>query len=101
MFDISILESQLSYPNLTSVLKFSLSRYRWLRFARIQFHQFQILIRVLIQDPLFVKYGLNHIVALIEAKKAALIVIAHDVDPIEPVVFLPLSVARWVFLMSL
>jgi large subunit ribosomal protein L7Ae len=38
---------------------------------------------------LFVKYGLNHIVALIEAKKAALVVIAHDVDPIELVVFLP------------
>jgi large subunit ribosomal protein L7Ae len=28
-------------------------------------------------------------VALIEAKKAALVVIAHDVDPIELVVFLP------------
>ena len=41
------------------------------------------------QKPLFVKYGLNHIVALIEAKKAALVVIAHDVDPIELVVFLP------------
>ena len=39
--------------------------------------------------PLFVKYGLNHIVALIEAKKASLVVIAHDVDPIELVVFLP------------
>ena len=38
---------------------------------------------------LFVKYGQNHIVALIEAKKAALVVIAHDVDPIELVVFLP------------
>jgi large subunit ribosomal protein L7Ae len=38
---------------------------------------------------LFVKYGLNHTVALIEAKKAALVVIAHDVDPIELVVFLP------------
>ncbi|KAF9016750.1 L30e-like protein [Hymenopellis radicata] len=41
------------------------------------------------QEPLFVKYGLNHIVALIEAKKASLVVIAHDVDPIELVVFLP------------
>lgn len=39
--------------------------------------------------PLFVKYGLNHIVALIEAKKASLVVIGHDVDPIELVVFLP------------
>jgi len=41
------------------------------------------------KKPLYVKYGLNHIVALIEAKKAALVVIAHDVDPIELVVFLP------------
>jgi len=41
------------------------------------------------KKPLFVKYGLNHIVALIEAKKASLVVISHDVDPIELVVFLP------------
>jgi len=41
------------------------------------------------KKPLFVKYGLNHIVALVEAKKATLVAIAHDVDPIELVVFLP------------
>jgi len=41
------------------------------------------------KKPLFAKYGLNHIVALVEAKKAALVIIAHDVDPIELVVFLP------------
>jgi len=41
------------------------------------------------KKPLFVKYGLNHIVALIEAKKASLVIIGHDVDPIELVVFLP------------
>jgi len=41
------------------------------------------------KKPLFVKYGLNHCVALIEAKKAALVAIADDVDPIELVVFLP------------
>ena len=34
-------------------------------------------------------FGLNHIVVLIEAKKAALVAIAHDVDHIELVVFLP------------
>ena len=34
-------------------------------------------------------YRLNHIVTLAEAKKAALVVIAHEVDPIELVVFLP------------
>jgi len=41
------------------------------------------------KKPLFIKYGLNHCVALIEAKKAALVAIADDVDPIELVVFLP------------
>lgn len=41
------------------------------------------------KKPLFVKYGLNHVVALVEAKKANLVVIADDVDPIELVVFLP------------
>ena len=35
------------------------------------------------------KYGLNHVVGLIEAKKAQLVLIANDVDPIELVVFLP------------
>lgn len=39
--------------------------------------------------PLFVKYGLNHITGLIEQKKAKLVVVAHDVDPIELVVWLP------------
>jgi large subunit ribosomal protein L7Ae len=32
---------------------------------------------------------LNHCVALIEAKKASLVIIADNVDPIELVVFLP------------
>ncbi|KAG8936840.1 60S ribosomal protein L8B [Tulasnella sp. 418] len=41
------------------------------------------------KKPYFVKYGLNHSVALIEAKKANLVVIADDVDPIELVVYLP------------
>nr|AIO05510.1 60S ribosomal protein L8 [Hypsizygus marmoreus] len=41
------------------------------------------------KKPLFVKYGLNHTVPLVEAKKASLVVIAHVVDPIELVVFLP------------
>ena len=41
------------------------------------------------KKPLVVKYGINHITALIEAKKAQLVVIAHDVDPIEIVVWLP------------
>ena len=36
-----------------------------------------------------VKYGLNHVVGLIENKKPALVLIPHDVDPIELVVFMP------------
>jgi len=39
--------------------------------------------------PVTVKYGLNHVTALVESKKAKLVVIAHDVDPIELVVWLP------------
>jgi large subunit ribosomal protein L7Ae len=39
--------------------------------------------------PLAVKYGLNHVTALVESKKAKLVVIAHDVDPLELVVWLP------------
>jgi len=39
--------------------------------------------------PFTIKYGLNHIVNLVEDKKAKLVVIAHDVDPIELVCFLP------------
>ena len=39
--------------------------------------------------PYSVKMGINHITALVEAKKAKLVVIAHDVDPIEVVVWLP------------
>jgi len=41
------------------------------------------------EKPMFVKYGLNHVTQLVEAKKAKLVVIAHDVDPIELVVWLP------------
>jgi len=41
------------------------------------------------KKPKFVKYGLNHITSLVEQKKAKLVVIAHDVDPIELVVWLP------------
>jgi large subunit ribosomal protein L7Ae len=41
------------------------------------------------KKPVVVKYGLNHVTALVEAKKAQLVVIAADVDPIELVVWLP------------
>jgi len=39
--------------------------------------------------PLLLKYGINHITSLIEQRKTKLVVIAHDVDPIEIVVWLP------------
>merc|ERR1712086_807879 len=39
--------------------------------------------------PKHIKYGLNHITDLVESHKAKLVIIAHDVDPIELVVWLP------------
>ncbi|CAI9766712.1 unnamed protein product [Fraxinus pennsylvanica] len=42
-----------------------------------------------VKKPIIVKYGLNHVTYLIEQNKAQLVVIAHDVDPIELVVWLP------------
>lgn len=41
------------------------------------------------KKPMVLKYGLNHVTTLIEKKRAKLVVIAHDVNPIELVVFLP------------
>jgi ribosomal protein L7Ae-like RNA K-turn-binding protein len=40
-------------------------------------------------EQVVVKYGLNHVTDLVESGKAQLVVIAHDVDPIELVVWLP------------
>jgi large subunit ribosomal protein L7Ae len=39
--------------------------------------------------PNVLKFGLKHVTALIEEKKAKLVVIASDVDPIELVVWMP------------
>jgi len=39
--------------------------------------------------PPTVKYGINHVAQLVEQKKAKLVVIAHDVDPVEVVCWLP------------
>jgi large subunit ribosomal protein L7Ae len=36
-----------------------------------------------------VKYGLNHVTTLVEEKKAQLVLIANDVDPLELVIWLP------------
>jgi len=41
------------------------------------------------KKPYTAKFGLNHVVGLIENKKASLVLIPNDVDPIELVVFLP------------
>ncbi|DBA76584.1 hypothetical protein WJX77_008710 [Trebouxia sp. C0004] len=41
------------------------------------------------KKPVVVKYGINHITTLVEQRTASLVVIAHDVDPIELVVWLP------------
>jgi len=39
--------------------------------------------------PTVLKYGLNHVTSLIEDKTAKLVIIAHDVDPIELVLWMP------------
>ncbi|KAK9995334.1 hypothetical protein SO802_020020 [Lithocarpus litseifolius] len=41
------------------------------------------------KEPIIVKYGLNHVTYPIKQNKAQLVVIAHDVDQIELVVWLP------------
>eukprot|EP00932_Pfiesteria_piscicida_P021298 SRR837773.8090.p1 GENE.SRR837773.8090~~SRR837773.8090.p1 ORF type:complete len:181 (-),score=100.19 SRR837773.8090:15-479(-) len=41
------------------------------------------------KKPVVIKYGLNHVTTLVEQKAAKLVVIAHDVDPIETVCWLP------------
>lgn len=41
------------------------------------------------EKPLAIKFGLNHITTLVENKQAKLVVIAHDVVPIELMVHVP------------
>lgn len=41
------------------------------------------------KKPIVVKYGLKHVTALVENVKAQLVIIGHDVDPIELVLWLP------------
>merc|ERR1711918_27001 len=41
------------------------------------------------KKPIVLKYGLNHVTSLIESKQAKLVVIPHDVEPLELVVWLP------------
>jgi len=42
-----------------------------------------------VKKPKFVKFGLKHVVALVESRKARLVIIASDVDPLELVLWLP------------
>jgi len=41
------------------------------------------------KKPIVVKFGLNHVTKLIEDKEARLVIIAHDVHPIELVIWMP------------
>merc|ERR1712160_194964 len=41
------------------------------------------------EKPMHIKFGLNHVTTLVEENKAKMVIIAHDVDPIELVVHLP------------
>merc|ERR1712228_864342 len=41
------------------------------------------------KKPVVLKYGLNHVTWVVENKTAKLVVIAHDVDPLELVCWLP------------
>merc|ERR1711904_308180 len=45
--------------------------------------------KVAAKKPVSVKMGVNHVTTLVENSRAQLVVIAHDVDPIEIVVWLP------------
>jgi len=42
-----------------------------------------------LKAPLAIQFGLNNVTKLIEEKKARLVIIANDVDPIETIVWLP------------
>jgi len=42
-----------------------------------------------VKKPNFIKFGVNHVTALVENNAAKLVVIAHDVDPLEIVMWLP------------
>lgn len=41
------------------------------------------------KKPMMIKFGLNHVTDLVEIRKAKLVIIAHDVDPVELVCWLP------------
>lgn len=47
------------------------------------------------KPPNVVKFGLKHVTNLIEQKKAKLVIIAHDVEPVELVVWMPALCKRF------
>merc|ERR1712216_424064 len=75
---------------------------RWPKYVRLQRAKMTLLKRIKVppainqfqntfdksasKRPVAVKMGLNHVTSLVEEKKAKLVVIAHDVDPIEIIV---------------
>ena len=70
------------------------------RYSKGRFVRVLVLSSCLSEDtkkPIFAMYGLDRVTALIEAKKAALVIIAHDVDPIELVICFLLFVERWAY----
>lgn len=50
--------------------------------------------------PASMASGINKIVSLVEKKQAQLVVIAHDVEPIEVVIYLPAFAERWTSLIA-
>ena len=45
--------------------------------------------KISVKRPSMLKFGINHVTSLIEEKKAKLVLIAHDVNPVELIVWLP------------
>jgi len=50
------------------------------------------------RKPKVVIYGLKHVTDLVESRKAKLVLIAHDVDPLELVLWLPTLCKKKTFL---
>merc|ERR1711988_1784674 len=46
------------------------------------------------KKPVPIKMGINHVTKLVEEKEAKLVVIAHDLDPVEIVLWLPYCIVK-------
>ncbi|PRQ45212.1 putative 50S ribosomal protein L30e [Rosa chinensis] len=87
-----VLKQRLKVPpplnQFTKTLNKNLASFRYCCFAKYQIGYGKHVHRlkektVEAKKPIVVKYGLNHVTYLIEHNKAQLVVIAHDVNPIE------------------